>query len=188
MSTWMKSFTFKNPSNNKDSRYHNWKWSMNGMICLTTLYSICHLLLVTTEQRGIKFAIHQELCNGKTFCCWSVYFSPFLYPMLHWRECSAAWEESRPPRELHSPRELFRISWGSKRKDHQWRPMTPQLLSWSGIGQKGYSQTKSQEKSTSQDQQNVKLYRMILLMISVQWKSEGMYCNSFTIQAEFVKR
>ena len=47
------------------------------------------------------------------------------------------------------------------------------LQYWSGIGQKGDGQTKSQGKCTSQDQQNVKLYRMILLMNSVQWKRLG---------------
>ena len=51
--------------------------------------------------------------------------------------------------------------------------MTRQQLSWSGIGEKEYGQTKNQGKCTSQDQQNVKLYRMILLMKSVQWMRLG---------------
>ena len=51
--------TLKSPSDYKDSKGHNWSSLMNGMTCLITLFSTCHLHLDITKQHGSKFFILQ---------------------------------------------------------------------------------------------------------------------------------
>lgn len=115
MRQWMRSFytmlaTSKSPSNNTDSKHHSCKWSVNGMTCLTTQCNICHLLLAIIEQHGTRFPLFKSFGTAKHSIVNPFTLYSSCYPIQPWRECSASWEGWRQSRELHSPREPFRIS------------------------------------------------------------------------------
>lgn len=129
---------------------------MNGMIMLD--YTVQYLSSLTHNYS------HQELWDRRSFDCWSNCYSLVLYLMLPHRESSGALEEWARPRKLHSRRWLFRISWGTKRKEHWWKPMIPQKLLWGEIVQSQDGQIKKPGKSSSKGQQKLLFTNMTLLL------------------------
>lgn len=137
---------------------------MNGMIMLD--YTVQYLSSLTHNYRATWYRLFQSsrALNGRSFDCWSNCYSLVLYLMLPHRESSAALEEWARPRELHSRRWLFRISWGTKRKEHWWKPMIPQKLLWGEIVQSQDGQIKKPGKSSSKGQQKLLFTNMTLLL------------------------